>query len=58
LVFIGNKAKQQLWDERIKTFLASGLSQRAWCQKQGLPEHQLRRGAVEIEVAVGYPVMG
>lgn len=37
-----NKTKQELWDERIESFLASGLSQRAWCQEQELPEHQLR----------------
>ena len=38
---MANKAKQELWEERIRSFLASGLSRRAWCQEQNLPEHQL-----------------
>lgn len=32
--------KQKLWNERIQDFLASGLSQRAWCEEQGLPAGQ------------------
>lgn len=35
------KTKQELWTERIEAFLASGLSQRAWCEKQGLRPNQL-----------------
>lgn len=38
---MSNQAKQILWNERIDSFLASGLSQRAWCQEQGLPPQQL-----------------
>lgn len=56
MVFIGNKAKQQLWDERIETFLASGLSQRAWCQEQGLPEHQLRYRLNKYKSKMALPV--
>lgn len=36
-----NQAKKELWVERIRSFEISGLSRRAWCQEQGLPEHQL-----------------
>lgn len=36
------KTKQELWAERIEDFLASGLSQRAWCEQQGLRPNQLR----------------
>jgi len=38
---MANQEKQVLWNERIEAFLASGLSQRAWCQEQELPLHQL-----------------
>ncbi len=38
---LGDLEKQKLWDERIEVFLASGLSQAAWCREQGLPAHQL-----------------
>ena len=38
---LGALEKQKLWDERIEVFLASGLSQAAWCREQGLPAHQL-----------------
>ena len=36
------KSKQELWAERIEAFLSSGLSQRAWCEQQGLRPSQLR----------------
>ncbi len=42
MVFIDKLTKEQLWDERIESFLASGLKVREWCSEQGLPEHQLR----------------
>lgn len=38
---MANKTNQELWEERILSFQASGLSRRAWCQEQKLPEHQL-----------------
>lgn len=38
---MSNLDKQRLWDERIQAFLASGQSQRAWCDEQGLSQHQL-----------------
>ena len=38
---MSNKQKQELWNERIQDFLASGLSQRAWCEEQGLRVGQL-----------------
>lgn len=39
---MANEEKQKLWDERTKAFLASGQSQRAWCEEQGVPENRLR----------------
>ncbi len=36
-----NNAKQKLWEERVQAFLASGLSRRAWCLEQDIPEHQM-----------------
>lgn len=33
--------KRALWQERIQAFQYSGLSRRAWCLEQNLPEHQL-----------------
>ena len=36
-----NTTKQKLWEERVQSFLSSGLSRRAWCSGQGIPEHQL-----------------
>lgn len=41
MIFIGDQAKKELWDERIDAFLASDLSQRAWCAQHGLKAHQL-----------------
>jgi hypothetical protein len=38
---LANKAKQELWRERIKSFQASGLSRKEWCQKHDFPENQL-----------------
>jgi len=38
---MANQEKQMLPDERIKAFLASGQSQAAWCQEQGLQANQL-----------------
>lgn len=38
---MANQEKQRLWNERIEAFLASGLSQAAWCREQGLRENQL-----------------
>ena len=38
---MSNKQKQELWNERIQEFRASGLSQKAWCEKQGLQIGQL-----------------
>ena len=38
---MANQEKQRLWEERIEAFLASGQSQRAWCQEQGLRANQL-----------------
>lgn len=32
---------RELWAERVQDFLASGLSQRAWCREQGLRPNQL-----------------
>ena len=34
--------KRQLWEERVKAYLASGQTQKAWCLEQGLPVHQLQ----------------
>jgi len=28
--------RRELWAERIEAFLASGLSQRAWCREHGV----------------------
>lgn len=36
-----SKTKQELWEERVQSFLVSGLSRRAWCLEQNIPEHQL-----------------
>ncbi len=36
-----NNTKQELWEERVESFLASGLSRRAWCLEHKIPEHQL-----------------
>ena len=38
---LANRAKQELWEERVQSFFASGLSHKAWCQEHNLPEHQL-----------------
>ncbi|HOA53955.1 MAG TPA: hypothetical protein PKI05_17005 [Thermogutta sp.] len=38
---MSEKTKRELWAERIEAFLASGLSQRAWCQEHGLRQNQL-----------------
>ncbi len=35
------KTKHELWAERTQAFLASGLSQRAWCEEHGLRANQL-----------------
>ena len=34
--------KRQLWEERVRAYLASGQTQKAWCLEQGIPVHQLR----------------
>lgn len=36
-----DKAKQDLWRQRVADFLATGDSRRAWCEKHQLPLHQL-----------------
>ena len=41
LILIEDKVKKQLWDERIDAFLASGLSQKTWCERQGFKANQL-----------------
>jgi len=41
LTQMAKQEKQRLWEERIEAFLASGQSQRAWCQEQGLRANQL-----------------
>lgn len=41
LVFVARETKQELWKERIQAFRDSGLTRRAWCREQGIPEHQL-----------------
>ncbi len=41
MIFLTQKTKQELWTERIEAFLASGLSQRAWCEQQGMRPNQL-----------------
>lgn len=38
---MSNKQKQELWNERIQEFRASGLNQKAWCEEQGLQIGQL-----------------
>lgn len=38
---MANRAKKELWEERVQSFFASGLSRKAWCQEHNLPEHQL-----------------
>ncbi len=38
---MANNTKQELWEERVKSFRASGLSRRAWCIEHEIPEHQL-----------------
>ena len=38
---MSNKQKQELWNGRIEDFRASGLSQKAWCDQEGLPVGQL-----------------
>jgi hypothetical protein len=32
---------RELWAERVEAFLASGLSQRAWCREHGLKQERL-----------------
>lgn len=39
--FLSNKQKQELWNNRIQDFLASGQSQKAWCEQHGLRSNQL-----------------
>lgn len=41
MVFIARETKQKLWEERITSFRASGLTRKAWCQEQQIPESQL-----------------
>jgi len=44
LVFMGKQSRQELrelWAERIDAFLASGLSQRAWCRENGFNHGRL-----------------
>ena len=41
MIFLTQKTRQEQWTERIEVFLASGLSQRAWCEQQGLWPNQL-----------------
>ena len=38
---MSNEQKRELWNERIQAFRASGLSQKAWCEEQGLQVSQL-----------------
>lgn len=38
---MARETKQELWKERIQAFRASGLTRKAWCQEQEIPEHQL-----------------
>lgn len=32
---------RELWAKRVEAFLASGLSQRAWCREHGLKQERL-----------------
>ena len=38
---MSNKDRQQVWEERVAQWQASGLSQRAYASEQGLPLGQL-----------------
>lgn len=44
LILVTKEARQELrelWAERVVAFLASGLSQRAWCREHGLKQERL-----------------
>jgi transposase-like protein len=36
------RSKQTLWEERVVSWQASGLSQKAWCEREGVPLSTLR----------------
>jgi len=36
------KSKAMLWQERIEVWQASGESQRAWCEREGVPLSSMR----------------
>jgi hypothetical protein len=44
LILVTKEARQELrelWAKRVEAFLASGLSQRAWCREHGLKQERL-----------------
>lgn len=53
--FLSNKQKQELWNERIKDFRASGLSQKAWCEQEGFNAGQLGYWLRKLQAATEAP---
>lgn len=41
MVQIRDTEKSKVWEERIADFLSSELTQKAWCEEKGIPNHQL-----------------
>ncbi len=41
MVQISDPEKTKLWEDRITDYLSSGLTQKAWCEENNIPGHQL-----------------
>jgi hypothetical protein len=54
---VANKEREQLWQERVSQWQASGLSQRAYAIEQGFPIRQVGYWVRRLAKSPGLPVL-
>ena len=57
MVFITNKEKRELWQQRVQDFLSSGQTAKSWCEENGFPYNQLNYWLRKLRSADSVPAL-